>query len=69
MNILLINIIISKIFILITSHADLKWLIIKDIYQLSMFEIDMYILFYLKWITNKDILYTAGYSAEYSVKT
>ena len=34
-----------------------------------MFEIDMYILFYLKWITNKDILYTAGYSAEYSVKT
>ena len=69
MNILLINVIISKMFILITSHADLKWLIIKDIYQLSMFEIDMYILFYLKWITNKDMLYTTGYSAEYSVKT
>ena len=56
-------------FILITSHADLKWLIIKDIYQLIMFEIDMYTLFNLKWITNKDILYTTGYSAEYSVKT
>ena len=69
MNILLINVIISKMFILITSHADLKWLIIKDIYQLSMFEIDMYILFYLKWITNKDMLYTTGYSAEYFVKT
>ena len=69
MNILLINVIISKMFILITSHADLKWLIIKDIYQLSMFEIDMYILFYLKWITNKDMLYTTGYSAEYSVKS
>ena len=57
MNISLINVIISKMFILITSHTDLKWLMIKDIYKLGMFGIDMYTLLYLKWITNKDLLY------------
>ena len=31
---------------------------IKDIFQLSMFGIDMYTLLYLKVITNKDLLYT-----------
>ena len=56
MNISLINVIISKMFILITSHTDLKWLMIKDIYKLGMFGIDMYTLLYLKWITNKDLL-------------
>lgn len=69
MNILRINDIISKMFILITSHADLKWPMIKDISQLGMFGIDMYRLLYLKWITNKDILYTTGNNAEYSVRT
>ena len=67
MNILLINVIISKMFILITSHAGLKWPMIKDIYQLGMFWIDMYTLLYLKWITEK--LYSTGNSAEYSVRT
>ena len=42
---------------------------IKDIYKLGMFGIDMYTLLYLKWITNKDLLYTTGNSAEYSVRT
>ena len=69
MNISLINVIISKMFILITFHTDLKWLMIKDIYKLGMFGIDMYTLLYLKWITNKDLLYTTGNSAEYSVRT
>ena len=69
MNILLINVIISKMFILITSHAGLKWPMIKDIYQLGMFWIDMYTLLYLKWITNKDLLYTTENYAEYSVRT
>ena len=69
MNILLINVIISKMFILIASHAGLKWPMIKDIYPLGMFWIDMYTLLYLKWITNKDLLYTTGNYAEYSVRT
>ena len=42
---------------------------IKDIYPLGMFWIDMYTLLYLKWITNKDLLYTTGNYAEYSVRT
>ena len=29
----------------------------------------MYTLLYLKWITNKDLLYTTGNYAEYSVRT
>ena len=29
------------------------------------FEIDMYTLLYLKWITNKDLLYSSGNSAQY----
>ena len=69
MNSLLINVIISKMFILITSHDGLKWPMIKDIYPLGMFWIDMYTLLYLKWITNKDLLYTTGNYAEYSVRT
>ena len=28
---------------------------------------DMYTLLYLKWITNKDLLYSTGNSAQYSV--
>jgi hypothetical protein len=28
------------------------------------FEMDMYILLYLKWITNKDLLYSTGNSAQ-----
>ena len=28
------------------------------------FEIDMYTLLYLKWITNKDLLYSSGNSAQ-----
>ena len=55
MNISLINVIISKMFILITFHTDLKWLMIKDIYKLGMFGIDMYTLLYLKWITRNSI--------------
>ena len=31
------------------------------------FGIDMYTLLYLKWITNKDLLYSTGNSAQYSV--
>ena len=27
----------------------------------------MYTLLYLKWITNRDLLYSTGYSAQYSV--
>ena len=30
---------------------------------------DMYTLLYLKWIANKDLLYTTGNYAEYSVRT
>ena len=30
-------------------------------------EIDVYILVYIKWITNKDLLYTTGNSTQYSV--
>ena len=33
------------------------------------FGIDMYTLLYLKWITNKDLLYSTGDSAQYSVMT
>ena len=33
------------------------------------FGIDMYVLLYLKWITNKDLLYSAGNSAQYYVTT
>ena len=42
---------------------------VKDIFQLNMFGIDMYTLLYLKWITNKDLLYSTGNSAEYSIIT
>ena len=31
------------------------------------FGIDMYTLLYLKWITNKDLLYSTGNSAQYYV--
>ena len=31
--------------------------------------IDMYTLLYLKWITSKDLLYSTGNSAQYSVTT
>ena len=31
------------------------------------FGIDMYTLIYLKYITNKDLLYSTGNSAQYSV--
>ena len=31
------------------------------------FGMDMYTLLYLKWITNKDLLYNAGDSVQYSV--
>ena len=30
----------------------------------SQFEMDMYTLLYLKWITNKDLLYSTGNSAQ-----
>ena len=33
------------------------------------FGIDMYRLLYLKWITNKDLLYSPGNSAQYYVTT
>ena len=33
------------------------------------FRIDLYSLLYLKWITNKDLLYSTGNSAQYSVIT
>ena len=33
------------------------------------FGIDMYMLLYLKWITNKDTLYSTGNAAQYSVIT
>ena len=33
------------------------------------FGIDMSTLLYLKWITNKDLLYSTGNSAQYSVTT
>ena len=33
------------------------------------FGIDMYTLLYLKWITNKDLLYSTESSAQYSVIT
>ena len=33
------------------------------------FGIDMYTLLYLKWITNKDLLYSTGHSAQYYVTT
>ena len=45
-------------YILFNSNTDLKWLMIKDIFQLSMFGIDMYTVLCLKLITNKDLLYT-----------
>ena len=31
------------------------------------FEIDMYTLLYLRWITNKDLLHSTGNSAQYYV--
>jgi len=33
------------------------------------FGINMYTLLYLKWITNKDLLYSTGNSAQYYVTT
>ena len=33
------------------------------------FGIDMYTLLYLKWITNKDLLYSTENSAQYCVTT
>ena len=45
-------------YVLFNPNTDLKWPMIKDIFQLSMFGIDMYTLLYLKVITNKDLLYT-----------
>ena len=33
------------------------------------FGIDIYTLLYLKWITNKDLLYSTGNSAQYYVAT
>ena len=33
------------------------------------FGIDMYTLVYLKWITNKDLLYSTGNSAQYYVQS
>ena len=33
------------------------------------FEIDMYTLLYLKWINNKDLLYSTGNYAQYYVTT
>jgi len=33
------------------------------------FGIDTYTLLYLKWITNKDLLYSTGNSAQYYVTT
>ena len=33
------------------------------------FGIDMYTLLYFKWITNKDLLYSTGNSAQYYVTT
>ena len=33
------------------------------------FGIDMYTLLYLKWIINKELLYSTGKSAQYSVTT
>ena len=33
------------------------------------FGIDMYTLLYLKWIINKDLLYSTGNSAQYYVTT
>ena len=33
------------------------------------FGIDIYILLYLKWMTNKDLLYSRGNSTQYSVIT
>ena len=33
------------------------------------FGIDIYTLLYLKWITNKDLLYNTGNSAQYYVTT
>ena len=35
----------------------------------SEFGTDMYTLLYLKWITNKDLLYNTGNSAQYYVTT
>ena len=34
---------------------------------LREFGIDMYTLLYLKWVTNKDLLFSTGNSAQYSV--
>ena len=56
-----------KIYILITLHDNLKWLMIKYIYQLNMFGIDMYTLLYK--MDNKDLLCSTGNSAEYMVRT
>ena len=33
------------------------------------FGIDMYTLLYLKWITNKDLLYSSGNSDQYYITT
>ena len=33
------------------------------------FGIDMYTLLYLKWITNKDLLYSTGNSTQYYITT
>ena len=55
--------------ILFTSNTDLKWLMRKDMFPLNMYGIDMYTLLYLKFITNRDLHYSTGNSAEYSVRT
>ena len=47
-------------YILFTSNTDLKGLMIKDIFQLTMFGIDR---------SNWDLLNSTGNSAEYSVRT
>ena len=56
-------------YLLFTSNTDLKGLMIKDIFQLTMFGIDRYTLLYLKCITNRDLLNSTENSAEYSVRT
>ena len=35
----------------------------------TAFQLDVYILLYLKWVTNKDLLYSTGNSAQYYVTT
>ena len=45
------------------TRGKAGWAIVRE------FEIDMYTLVYLKWITNKDLLYGIGKSAQYYIKT